>query len=102
MSFFHPEGFSHDELWSTYLKMFESSLLHVTLREYCESHDSGGWALDAWERRLVRGLKQVKTPYHLREHRLFLWLEKANGTEALSEEVESLQRVQTTVGEDVP
>ena len=48
-------------------------------------------ALDAWERRLVRGLKQVKTPYHLREHRLFLWPEKANGTEALSEEVESLQ-----------
>ena len=38
-----------------------------------KSHDSGGWALDAWERQLVRGLKQVKTPYHLREHRLVLW-----------------------------
>ena len=71
--------------------MFESSLLNVTLRDYCQSHDRSGWALDAWERRLVRGLKQVKTPYHLREHRLFLWPEKANGAEALSEEVEGLQ-----------
>ena len=89
VSFLRPEGFSHDELWSTYL--FESSLLNVTLRDYCKSHDSGEWALDAWERRLVRGLKHVKTRYHLREHRLILWPEKANGTEAMSEEVERLQ-----------
>ena len=89
VSFFRPEGSSHDELWSTCL--FESPLLNVTLRDYCKSHDSGGWALDAWERRLVRGLKQVKTAYHLREHRLFLWPEKANGTEASSEESQRLQ-----------
>ena len=69
VSLFRLEGFSHDELWSTYL--FESSLLKMTLRDFCTSHDSGAWALDAWERRLVRGLKQVKTSYHLREHRFF-------------------------------
>ena len=34
VSFFRPEGSSHDELWSTYL--FESSLLNVTLRDYCK------------------------------------------------------------------
>ena len=42
VSFFCLEGFSHDddELWSTYV--FESSVLNVTLRHYCKSHDSGG------------------------------------------------------------
>ena len=43
---------------------------------------------------------------HLREHRVFLWPKKANGTEALSEEVERLQpeinEYRQQFGEHVP
>ena len=101
---FCTEGFSHDELWSTYL--FESPLLNVTLRDYCKSHDSGGWGFDAWERRLVRGLSRSRLSFSFerasfafvaREGTWHRSLVRRSGEVAAGD-----KRVQTIVGEDVP